>query len=420
MRRLLIIALLTLLCFAGVEGISYVILRQKMPALADIALTKHFFTRYLFDTSTLKWRIDPQGRISTGDPIPLHALYGWRFNAPAIFSHLKVDAQGFVLNSADSTSAIEPDADYRIIMIGGSTMAGSGVQDNADTIAAKLEQELERQTRLNINVVNAGTGGWYSVNELAFFTQEALPFHKPDMVIFMDGYNDMWRATTAAQQFTQRPDGTYTSSRSNYIFDATIQQNQAMLQSSQSSGAAGFDWQLFFTTTLILGLPAIKPPETTGFMNSFDGVNCPDVPFDLHPYLTNIRTAAGAAQANHVAILYVLQPVIAYKQHLTSNEQIGLSQMRYNVYQGKYADYGVPAGTCLDNLQRDYMDAVSEAYAALQHELHTDGVIIDDIARLFDDSTGEMFFDYAHYTASGNARIAQTLAQLVIPFIQSR
>ncbi|MDX2001759.1 MAG: SGNH/GDSL hydrolase family protein [Chitinophagales bacterium] len=81
---------------------------------------------------------------------------------------------------------------FRIVLIGGSVARGSG---NTETIANFLEKELNDALATDkIEVINAGMSAFVAEQEF-IFTQLVLQKYEPDMVIGLDGYNDLltWR-----------------------------------------------------------------------------------------------------------------------------------------------------------------------------------------------------------------------------------
>lgn len=78
-------------------------------------------------------------------------------------------------------------------VFGGSTIAGSGVADQA-TIPAFLQDRFNERPGSRINVDNHGVGGWVNAQETVALTEELKHGHVPDVVIFYDGVNDMVRA----------------------------------------------------------------------------------------------------------------------------------------------------------------------------------------------------------------------------------
>lgn len=81
---------------------------------------------------------------------------------------------------------------FRICVLGGSLVWGAYAVRNDITICALLEQYLnEGHTgKQRFEVVNCGIGGYVSTQELIFLELSLLRQYKPDMVIFLDGFND--------------------------------------------------------------------------------------------------------------------------------------------------------------------------------------------------------------------------------------
>ena len=79
---------------------------------------------------------------------------------------------------------------YRILLIGGSIVR-SAYLDYDKTISSYLEQELNGKFQGNaIEVVNAGMSGYVTEQEFIFI-QLVLQYYEPDMIIGLDGYNDL-------------------------------------------------------------------------------------------------------------------------------------------------------------------------------------------------------------------------------------
>lgn len=77
---------------------------------------------------------------------------------------------------------------YRIILMGGSVARGNAPEA---TIAAYLEDTLNLHTPgTKVQVINAGISG-YVVQQEFILTQMLLQHYQPDMIIALDGYNDL-------------------------------------------------------------------------------------------------------------------------------------------------------------------------------------------------------------------------------------
>ncbi|CAN5316663.1 hypothetical protein BH09BAC1_BH09BAC1_25580 [soil metagenome] len=77
---------------------------------------------------------------------------------------------------------------YRIVLVGGSVARG---REPENSIAHYLEQELsQRYNADNLQVVNAGISGYVLQQELILI-QTIVQNYKPDLIIGLDGYNDL-------------------------------------------------------------------------------------------------------------------------------------------------------------------------------------------------------------------------------------
>lgn len=120
----------------------------------------------------------------------IHYSYMHR-GAPEV---LEVDSLGFVHNGDPSAnvrlSKLPADQIYRIVLFGGSTMAGQNSGNNSHTIPAYFERLVRTEwPEASVQVINAGVFGYNSTNERLRYELE---FRRqwPGMVIFLDGYND--------------------------------------------------------------------------------------------------------------------------------------------------------------------------------------------------------------------------------------
>ena len=79
---------------------------------------------------------------------------------------------------------------YRIIMVGGSTMAGA--ETTMDTRIPAIMQKMFDAEKLDrkVEVINAGIGGGNSLSEGLMIDNKLLNY-QPDLIIIMDGWNDL-------------------------------------------------------------------------------------------------------------------------------------------------------------------------------------------------------------------------------------
>jgi len=74
----------------------------------------------------------------------------------------------------------------RVVLVGGSTAFGTGLESDRETVAAQLAQLLD------VEVINAAVIGHGSGQELTYLLSELVDLH-PDVVIALDGWNDYYK-----------------------------------------------------------------------------------------------------------------------------------------------------------------------------------------------------------------------------------
>jgi lysophospholipase L1-like esterase len=102
--------------------------------------------------------------------------------------HFSTNALGL---RGPETSAAKPEGVFRIAVLGGSAAWGYGSSSDAATVPAQLQSELESfRSDLRIEILNAAQPGYVSTQELIFFHREVAKL-EPDLVLLLDGYNDI-------------------------------------------------------------------------------------------------------------------------------------------------------------------------------------------------------------------------------------
>ena len=106
--------------------------------------------------------------------------------------YLKINAQGF-RNSKDVSQ--EKGSKKRIIILGGSTAFGTGLNGNDQTFAYQLEKRLG-----DVEVLNAAVIGHRSGQELVYLIKDIVDYH-PDLVLVLDGGNDAFQISTPKERW---------------------------------------------------------------------------------------------------------------------------------------------------------------------------------------------------------------------------
>ncbi len=119
---------------------------------------------------------------------------GYRFRPNRIYTgHLVSGDEGFLCNdTCEPLPYQKPQNEFRIFILGGSSVAGHGVEYGNETISGQLEHMIAKSQLFpnqRVRVINAGTGGHFSGQELVTLSYRVMQFH-PDMILTYDGYND--------------------------------------------------------------------------------------------------------------------------------------------------------------------------------------------------------------------------------------
>jgi len=88
----------------------------------------------------------------------------------------------------------KPEGTFRIIALGSSSTYGAGIGETEKTWPAVLQKKLGAQCRTNVEVLNAGWGGYNSF-QLAIWLSKVLWRYHPDLVLFYYGGNEDGDAT---------------------------------------------------------------------------------------------------------------------------------------------------------------------------------------------------------------------------------
>ena len=101
---------------------------------------------------------------------------------------ININSHGFRGEEFSETKAVGV---YRIVMLGGSTMFGTGATSDNTTIPGYMNEIFEqRNSEMNIQIINAGIQAADSNSELNLIKNKLLKF-SPDMIILYDGWNDL-------------------------------------------------------------------------------------------------------------------------------------------------------------------------------------------------------------------------------------
>lgn len=100
-----------------------------------------------------------------------------------------VSAQGFI--STPDIALQKPEGCIRIVFLGGSSTAGTGVNlADEETWPWKVAEQVRRRSGKCVEFINAAMGG--STYESYGRLWSRLRFYKPDIIVVYHGWNDMY------------------------------------------------------------------------------------------------------------------------------------------------------------------------------------------------------------------------------------
>ena len=106
------------------------------------------------------------------------------------FSTININTEGF---RGKDISPLKPDDTFRIFIIGGSTVYGTGAESDITTIPGFLQIEFDNyDADYNVEIVNAGISGGWSFSEIQLIKNKILNL-QPDMLVIFEGWNDLGR-----------------------------------------------------------------------------------------------------------------------------------------------------------------------------------------------------------------------------------
>jgi len=110
--------------------------------------------------------------------------------------NIKINSLGF---RGEEFSVTKDENTFRIILLGGSQMFGTGATSDNTTIPGFLKNLLgEREDSFSIEVINAGLKGVDSTKELLLLQNMVVGF-SPDIVVVYDGLNDLRAEKTSEE-----------------------------------------------------------------------------------------------------------------------------------------------------------------------------------------------------------------------------
>jgi lysophospholipase L1-like esterase len=224
----------------------------------------------------------PLGTRSGPLKLALHPFLGYSNLPNQNTPHFSINNLGF----RGSDIRKDEKTTKRIIVVGGSTAFGTGLQHDDETFARHLEQLL------NAEVINAAVVGHASGQELVYLLTELVDL-QPDLVIALNGWND-YNLHPRASQFG--------GSNGFWQVEEQLQTLQSVTDGSFLTRVSNLYWILFPNLTKQLESLWVR------FFRGEAAKSEPDLGVASAVYATNMTKMHRLSEAFHYTFLCVLQP----------------------------------------------------------------------------------------------------------------
>jgi lysophospholipase L1-like esterase len=328
-----------------------------------------------------------------------------------------VDTRGIRHNSkgfrrSQEVAVAKPAGTYRIFLMGASTAYGLGglwphiedrypVLQNTETIDAYLEKDLGAQLPgRKVEVINAAITSTWTHHDLIYLNQTILRY-QPDMVLFLDGFNDFYFYDEGHDQFES-----YT-----YDLPSRIILGEPTLYSLGYANG----WWLFrksaFAHQLARGagnLRLLLSARPTRTPIDVDKAVAAQQRVFMANALKMQRRCGLILQSEGAVPVFMLQPMLILERNRTSMTQVERRLFEFNV------------NSYLPNYESFISQAVQFVRARETEMAPQVGGLFIDLTGIFKDVPGQIYTDYAHLTPKGNEIVARHIAETILPVIRQR
>jgi hypothetical protein len=319
------------------------------------------------------------------------------------------NAQGFRRN--EDTPTAKPAGTLRVFLMGASTAYGLeslskfgseqySLIRNDETIDYFLERYLaEALPASRVEVINAAVTSFLSHHHLIYLNEKILKFD-PDMVIFLDGFNDYFQFTKGYDQFR---DYAYQERAHGMLGEPTLRAwfyytGWWLFRKSHSANLIGRAGRNLWY--------ALGTPRERGSI-------------DVDQALLNLRENA---EKNFVRMIernglvlrhegvtgvFALQPEIAFEQQKTFSP---LEQLIYDEMANHWLVNYIEFKNRARPIVLEYMNAAAAE----------SGAMVLDLTDIYGAISEDIFTDYCHLTPLGNRILAEYVGERILPALQAR
>jgi lysophospholipase L1-like esterase len=328
-----------------------------------------------------------------------------------------VDTRGIQHNSmgfrrSSEVAKKKPKGTYRIFLMGGSATYGLGglwphiqhdysVIDNSQTIDAYLERDLNQIfPDRKIEVINAASTSTWTHHHLIYLNQTIFNY-EPDMILFMDGFNDFFFTKSDHDQFAS------------YSYD--MMSKPIMGEPTFRSLLIMNGWWLYRKSALVYVIArALRELKTV------IGGKAGQTPIDIQKRMNDLRDVfpknalkmieriALLAKNEGIIAVFMLQPLL-----ILERDRDGATDMEKRLFQFN-VDW------CRPNYEKFMHQAVEFIHEQEQKVAERTGSKFIDLTDIFDGVKGQVYTDYCHLTPLGNEVLASKVAEAIAPLIAAK
>jgi len=298
---------------------------------------------------------------------------------------LVTDAHGFIANtdppqSLDYAALAKASDTFRVVVTGGSTVAGWGASGNSATWPALLEgilqEYLDRQSGLRFQkvlVINSGVLGYGISQEIKVF-QEELIYLNPHAVVSFNGINERWGYRGDPVSYTLNDEQRRIARRMNLGLQSRFM--PFLFRALQSKSIQG-------------SVPYGYRSENYIEME------------DTELFLSKARQYRGICREFDIPFLHVLQPVMGIAHKPLTQEEIDLQGFFGTAfYPEQWDEYERRLTTFYDTVRKHFLKPWQL-----------------DLTEIFDNEKRQVFVDPRHYNDLGQKIIADTIAGELEPVL---
>ena len=318
------------------------------------------------------------------------------------------NSQGF--REVQDTPLKKDPGTYRMFIMGGSTGYGVGglsragkakypVISNEHTIDTYLERYLKGKSGLsNVEVINAAITSHQSHHHLIYLNQTILKYH-PDMVIFIDGFNDYYKYEKGFDQFR---DYAYQERVHQYMSEPTVAAWMGytgwwLFRSSHLVHLAGKTFLPVWQYVRSIGQPRAKMDVETALANLQENAK--------NNFVQMVERNSLILKHEGIAAVFTLQPELIFRQskRFTPFEQDLLNEMNAHWQEGlaEFKDKARPL-----------------VIEFLRQAISKNGAHFIDLTDPFGGMSEDAYTDYCHLTPEGNKRLAEYLGERILPIVE--